>query len=100
MRTAVKWCTAERKDSTQGFGRLSCHYFGRGYASQFVNAENSVFDQVIWTRSAGRDANDGRSAREPVLSHYFFLFVEVVVGDAGCRIEFVRTTDEIGWKFT
>jgi hypothetical protein len=54
----------------------------RGDPSQFVDTENCVFDQVVWTRSAGGDTDDRRTDREPVFRHYFPLLMEVVVGDA------------------
>ena len=62
--------------------------FVRRYASQFVDAEDRIFDQVVRTRSAGRDANDRRTNREPVVGHDFSLFVEVVVRDAFCGLKF------------
>ena len=57
--------------------------FGRGDASQFVNAEDRIFDQVVRTRGAGRDANDDGTTGEPMVGHNFSFFVEVVVSDAG-----------------
>ena len=58
--------------------------FGRGDASQFVNAEDRIFDQIVRTRGTGRDADDDGTTGEPMVSHYFSFFVEVVVSDAGC----------------
>jgi hypothetical protein len=81
--TTTTTSTIERRRSSSGLPRfLSRQNLVRGDSSQFVDTENSVFDQVVWTRSASGDTDDGRTDREPVFRHYFPLLMEVVMGDA------------------
>src|SRR6516165_7814278 len=73
--------------------------FFRRYASQLVDAEDGVFDQIVRTRSACGDSDDGRPTCQPVSSNDLPFLVQIVVCNLFGRLQLASTPHKVGWHF-
>src|SRR4029077_17158079 len=68
-------------------------------SAQLKQPDQSFLDQVVRTRRAGSDANDGRSGWKPKTRNDFAFFVQMLVLCFAARDQPRSVQDKIGRQF-
>src|SRR5256886_14170483 len=68
-------------------------------SAQLEQSDQSFLDQVVRTRRAGSDANDGRSGWKPKMRNDFAFFVKIVMLDFAAGEQARSVQDKIGRQF-
>src|SRR6516164_2260385 len=86
-----------RPERRGGESSLRQQFLG-GNAAQLKQPVNYVFDEVVWARRAGGDADGDFAGRQPVTGLGFLFGVLVVMADEFVRLHFGGVFDEVSWQ--
>src|SRR5258708_6037371 len=68
-------------------------------SAKLEETDQCFFDQVVRTRRAGGDSDDGRTRRQPEMGNDFAFLMQIVMLDLVLRDETRRVEHEVGRQF-
>src|SRR5262249_34890481 len=69
------------------------------YTAQFKKPDQSLFNQIVWTRCAGSDPNDRRAVWKPKVRNDLAFLVQIVMLDLGAGHQSRRVEYKVSGQF-